>query len=324
MINAGFLACHLDENESAIMYVKQGLKYFESSGNKIMTAEALNIFGIISFIKWDSKDAVKYNEESLKILEDLNEKTLEANTKGNLAAFNTGTEKTEVSLKLLDDAIGIYRDNGQTDFMAKLLISKGGVYYQEGDYENAGICFAEGLPILIEVNDQSSVATTLYNLGNLNFALKKYSQSAEFYEESMLKSKEYGYTSIYDRAYIKLGEIALINNERLKAKEIFISCLKSFNKNSERLKLILRTYGLGNYYFLEKNYELSAKYFFFADRINEDMKFKISKSRNDENEKIILKLKNELQENKYNFLRNEINMLHIEYAAEVALGLNDV
>ncbi len=133
-------------------------------------------------------------------------------------------------------------------------------------------------------------------------------------------AKEYGYTGVYDRSHIKLGEIALMQNERFKAKDIFTDCLKSFNNDSEKLKLILSILGLGNYFFIEENYEKSIKLFFLADRINEKSKFKFSRSRLEENKRTMDLLKIKLTDYKFNSLLNEVKTWDLDKSVDLALS----
>ncbi|MEO8446884.1 MAG: adenylate/guanylate cyclase domain-containing protein [bacterium] len=322
-LNAAFSATQLDHYETAEKYLLKGLQYFRSINNKERIANALNVYSILSYLKGEPENAKKYSEESLSLLGGLNEKLLEANVRTNLGAYYAGSGDTEAALKFVDQSIVLYREIKNEESLAKSLISKGGIYYQSGDLENAEKYFAEGLPILEEVNDQYSVITTLYNMGNLSFAQKKYSGSEEFYKAVMSKAKELGLSGLFDRSYIRLGEIALIENDNEKARKIFKECLKSFTKDSERIKISLCIYGLGKYYFFEKNYEQAAKLLLLTERIKNIIDFKFSKARAEENESIMNELKSKLPEARYDELYHETMSIEPDYAAEFALTLTD-
>jgi predicted ATPase/class 3 adenylate cyclase len=318
-LNAAFLSSQLDETDQADRYIQSALEYYKSSGNKIRTAECLSVYGMISFTKGETEFAVKLSEEALDLLRDQNKKNLEANIKGNLATYCSAKGDSEYALKLLEDSILTYRELNDKNMLSKFLVSKGGIFYQSGDLEKAMNCFEEGLLLLEEMNDQFSYTTTLYNMGNLNFQLKKYSDATGFYEAAKARAKEYGLINIYDRSFIKEGEIALIRKENEKAKEIFISCLQSFGKNSEKLKLILCIYGLGSYFYYEKNYAKSAKLFLLAERMNEDFKFRFSGSRLDENKLIVSDLKEKLTDIEFDRLKILINDLNLDNATQTVL-----
>lgn len=320
-LNAAFLSSQLDETDQADNYIQSALEFFKTSGNKTRTAECLSVYGMISFTKGETELAFKLTEEALDLLRDQNKKNLEANIKGNLATYCSAKGDAEYALKLLEEAILTYRELNDKNLLSKLLVSKGGIFYQSGDLEKAKNCFEEGLLLLEELNDQFSYTTTLYNLGNLNFQQKRYSEAMGFYEAARTRSKEYGLINIYDRSYIKEGEIALILNDKEKAKDIFISCLESFGKNSEKLKLILCIYGLGSYFYYEKNYAKSARLFLLADRMNEDFKFRFSGSRLGENKIIISDLKEKLTDIEFDHLKNQTNDLNLDNASQTALSV---
>jgi len=322
-LNAAYSATQLDYNETAEKYLLKALQYFRSINDKERIASALNVYSILSYLKGEPENAKKYSEESLKLIEGLNEKQLEANVRANLGAYYAGSGDTETALKFVEQAIVFYREIKNEESLAKSLISKGGIYYQSGSLENAEKYFAEGLPILEEVNDQYSVVTTLYNMGNLSFAQKNYSRSEEFYKAVMSKAKELGLSGLFDRSYIRLGEIALIENNNEKARQIFGECLKSFTKDSERLKISLCIYGLGKYYFFEKNYEQAAKLLLISERIKNIIDFKFSKLRTEENESIMNELKKKLPEARYDELYHETMTIQPDHAAEFALTLTD-
>ncbi len=321
-INAAFMSCHMDEIENAEKYIIDGLEYFRSTGNDGKTAQALSIYGMIRFLEGDTENAIKYSEESLKLLEN-SSNPLSVDVKGNLAAYYSGSGNAENSLNLLEEVTEYHRAHNNKKQLTQTLISIGGVYYQIGELDKAVTCYEEGLTLLEELNDQYTLAVTLYNLGNVNFTQKKYSESFAFYNRAMAISKEYGNTGVYDRSHIKLGEIFLIHKENAKAKKIFIDSLKSFGKHSEKLKLNLGIYGLAKYYFFEKNYETSAKLFFLTERISEDINFRFSKSRIEEKKIILEEIKSLLPENKLNDLMDEVMLFDIDKAAEIVLKLSD-
>jgi len=322
-VNAAFMSCHMDEIENAEKYVIDGLEYFRSTGNTEKTAAALSIYGMIRFLEGDTENAIKYSEESLKLLENNSSNFLSVDVKGNLAAYYSGSGDAEKSMKLLEEVTEYHRENDNKKQLTQSLISIGGVYYQNGDLERAVKCYEEGLTLLEELNDQYTLSVTLYNLGNVNFTQKKYSESLSFYERAMTISKEYGNMGVYDRSHIKLGEIFLIRNENAKAKKIFIDSLKSLNRYSEKLKLNLGIYGLAKYFFNEKDYETAAKLFFLTERISENINFRFSKSRLDEKKLIIDEIRSNLPDNKIELLHDEVQLFEIENAAEIALKMSN-
>ena len=321
-LNAAFLSSQLDETDTAENYIQTALEYFKATGNIYKVAECMSVYGMILFTKGESISAVKFSADALDLIRDKDEISLEANIKGNLATYYGAIGEPESALKVLEEAISVYRELNNNTLLSKLLVSKGGIFFQSGELEKAQKCFEEGLLLLEEMNDQFSYTTTLYNLGNLNFQLKKYSEAMEFYEAAKSRSKEYGLINIYDRSFIKEGEIALIRNENEKAKEIFTSCLESFGRNSEKLKLILCIYGLGSYFYYEKKYTKSAKLFLLAERMNEDFKFRFSGSRLDENKNIISELTGILTVSNFDLIKNSIYDLNLDNAAQTALSIS--
>ena len=320
-LNSAFLSSQLDQTDQADIYIQRALEYYKTSGNKVRIAECLSVYGMITFTKGETDLAVKLSEEALDMLRGQNKKNLEANIKGNLATYCSAKGDSEYALELLEDSILTYRELNDKNMLSKFLVSKGGIFYQSGDLEKAMNCFEEGLLLLEEMNDQFSYTTTLYNMGNLNFQLKKYSDATGFYEAAKARAKEYGLINIYDRSYIKEGEIALILKDNEKAKEIFISCLESFGKNSEKLKLMLGIYGLANYFYCEKIYVKSARLFLLAERMNEDFKFRFSGSRLEENKLIINDLKDKLTILEFDRLKKLTNDLNLDYASQTALSV---
>lgn len=323
-INAAFQSCQLDDNKNCEIYILKALEYFKRTENKTKTAEALSIYGMLSFVKGEPENARKYYEESLSLLNESENDLMISYVKNNLATYYSGRGEIETSLKLLEEVIEIQRKHNKRNNLAKTLASQGGVYYQNGELENARECYEESLSILEDYDDHYTIATVLYNLGNLNFALKKFSDALDQYEKAMKIATEYGLIGVLDRSKIKLGEIFLIQNENEKAKKIFIECLERFGKDSERLKINLSIYGLGKYYFNEKKYETATKLFYLTERISEQIGFKFSKSRIDENNSIMDEIKNNLSSDILEKIYNEVMTYDLDNAEEISIGLANV
>jgi len=320
-INAAFLACQLDDNNNSEKYILKALEYFRRTENKTKTADALSIYGMLSFVKGEPENAKKHYEESLSLLKDTDNLQLLSNVKNNLATLYSATGEMETSLKLLDEVVEIQRNFNKKNLLAKTLVSKGGAYYQNGDLEEARECYMESLSLLEYFDDHYSTATVLYNLGNLNFALMNYPVALDYYQKAMKVAAEYGLKGVLDRSKIKLGEIFLMQNENAKAKKIFIECLLSFSKDSERLKLNLCIYGLGKYYFYEKEYESAVKLFYITERISEQIGFKFSKSRKDENNSIMDEIKSNLSSDKLDEIHKEVMTYDLDKAGEISIDL---
>jgi tetratricopeptide (TPR) repeat protein len=162
--NIGLLYFKESEYTKALECFLKALKIDEELGNKngagidfgnignvyndqaIIAESRQNIVGSDSLYK----QALDYYSRALKIAEELGNKYLAANWRGNM----------------------------------------GIIYCQKGDYQKASDCFVGALKMSEEIGDKSGIGHQFSNLGSLYTTMKKYAQAEEYYRKALVISTE--------------------------------------------------------------------------------------------------------------------------------------
>jgi tetratricopeptide (TPR) repeat protein len=230
LINIGAIYFNQDEIQKSLMYFEKSLRIQEEIGDKYGIATSLNNIATIyndygdpsenlkkdDSIKSGIVKALKYFEESLKIFEELGDKSKIANSLNNIGC---------IYFKYGDPSI-----TTSTDQSISIGINKALDYYNKS------------LIIHKEIGNKVGIAYSLNHIGGIYIKQKNYQKALEFCTKSMQVSKELNYPENIAYAAEKLKIIySALGKEKLALEnyELYIKMRDSIN-NIETQKATIK------------------------------------------------------------------------------------
>jgi signal transduction histidine kinase len=222
--------------DSAMFYVKQGLKVAEQQGDELGKAALLNQYGMIE------DNATRYKESR--------EKYLEAEAIYRQNDEPVGLAATLVRLGVVEKRKGNY-DKALAYFMEALSISEKNnhklgmlegrvvfaeAYFSLGDYKNA----LENLQIAENIDSQiplSNLSLNMYiNFGNVYTQLGEYDKAISYIQKGLSKSNKVEFNGLKISLLAQLGATYLKSGNRSKAIAVFKQALAFTRKINNRLR----------------------------------------------------------------------------------------
>lgn len=158
--------------------------------DSVALARAYGINGSIQIQKGNYRIALKQILEQVKILENLDQRVMLADSYNNLAALELTNENFEQSIAYNQKALGIYQEYNDTFYQAVANNDIGMAYYNTDDFESAESYLQNGLKLAQELGNVNLEATILANLGITNTKMGRYSKALEFGKKSLQIVKE--------------------------------------------------------------------------------------------------------------------------------------
>lgn len=175
-------------------------------------AQALKSKGISHDIQGNSNQAIVYYQESLKLLEVLQDTLGISRLKNNLGIAYKNLEDLETARTFYEESIALKNILGDVRGVAYGLNNVGELYQKEGLYEKALDYFTKSNRIVDSLGDDRGRSITLSNLAISHLELGNYEQTITYLEQSMKldEASEDLYSLSY--SYILLAKAYLNTN----------------------------------------------------------------------------------------------------------------
>lgn len=146
--------------------------------------------------------------------------------------------------------------------LAKAHNALGIVYSKNGSHRLALDQYQLSLEIKERLGDGLKVATAYLNIGEINFYLRNYDMARFYFEKAASGFEEEKNETKLSWAYLNLGNVAMVRDSSVEAREYFLSCLKIQDAlEKPRLDVLATCYnGIAISYNKEENYKLAEKY----------------------------------------------------------------
>jgi tetratricopeptide (TPR) repeat protein len=167
--------------------------------------------------------------------------------------------------KYFKDAMEMFSKemNDEGEIMA--LISLGGIYKQNGKFDDAVESFGTGIQYAKDAGLQDLEARAECDFGHLYFMMNDFDTSRELFEKSLESIGNHTNPSICLEIYLRLGELFANENnpERnpTKAKKFFVRSMEIARKMDNIASINRINLYLGNFELAQENYQTSSKYF---------------------------------------------------------------
>ena len=152
------------------------------------------------------------------------------------------------AMYLLDESIKIYDSIADSLNIGKVLITRGDIFLQIGDYEKSLDSYTNARRVLESHSEYQTMLTVLQRIGDFMWKTEEYTQSAEYFNEALLLAKSKSDTSHIVRVYLSLGNLNSKIKDFTKARSYFDSSVLYPKYVSLRQKsAIYSSLGIVNY-----------------------------------------------------------------------------
>ena len=180
------------EYGEALKLYDQSLKIFEELGDKSGIATTLHAIGNINQDQGNYEEAVKKYNQSLKIAEELGDKRGIASTLHQLGMIHHQQGNYEEAVKKYNQSLKTFEELGDKRGIATTLHQLGMIHYLQGNYEEAVKKYNQSLKTFEELGDKRGIATTLHQLGMIHYQQGNYDEAVKKYNQSLKMKEELG------------------------------------------------------------------------------------------------------------------------------------
>ncbi len=229
--------------ENALKYVFLSLNIQENLSNKINYAKSLNNVASLFYQQKEIKKALEFSKKSLEIFKQSTDSVAISSAMLNLGVLFYSIKDTNQALKLFEEGLNISRLKKNNKNIGKIMIKLAALYSDKGKNSLAQEYYTSGINLLESSNDKHEMAKSLNNAGNFYLKIKKYKESENYLEKSLLLSKELGYPeNIRDVSYNLCCLYKVIGKSKnaLNSYELYIKMKDSIN-NNETQKASIRS-----------------------------------------------------------------------------------
>ena len=196
--NIGYICDNHGEISKALEYYNEGLKIREEIGDKHGIAESLNNIGFDFEKLGDIPRALENDHKGLKIQEEINDKQGIALSLNNIARIYEEQNDIPKALENYQKSLKLGEDFNKKDIIATELNNIGLIYRDQAQRRaisdrngkdsllNKSLeYFGRSLNFFKELNDSSSIATMLQNIGTIYGDKKDHSKAMEYFNISL-------------------------------------------------------------------------------------------------------------------------------------------
>jgi tetratricopeptide (TPR) repeat protein len=184
----------------------RSLEIQDSLGNLAGRASALHNIATILDMTGDSDKALEYFAQVIEIYKSLNDSIGQSNAYHSIGLIYRNQGKLDQAMEYLNTHLHFVKNNGDRISEASALNTLGQVYLSKGINERANELFLESLHKSEELNLKQGMVDALYNLADLNFIKKNYSQAISYMQRHLQYSIEMESLQKQKEAHEKLAE----------------------------------------------------------------------------------------------------------------------
>jgi serine phosphatase RsbU (regulator of sigma subunit) len=163
--NIGFVHENKGENQKALKNYLQSLKILEEVNNKEGIAIALNNIGVLYNNLGDISQSLLYYDKGLKIMEELGDKNSIAACLNNIGYIYNYQGNLKEALTYFIKCLKIWKEIGNKNGLAYSLNNIGVIYKNLGESKKAMDYFMQSLKIREKIGDKRGIAESLNSIG---------------------------------------------------------------------------------------------------------------------------------------------------------------
>lgn len=172
--------------DAAGAYLREAIGISESLGDVAGTQPALNNLGIVLRLLGDLDGALASYERSLALAEQAGRADAVSRTLNNIGVVQFYRGNSRLAHDYFTRSLALKKDDGGagSQDMANSLLNLGGLYEEQGDYQQALHYYERALAIWERVTGPG-LSSTLSNLGHLQAVMKRPAVALEYYNRAL-------------------------------------------------------------------------------------------------------------------------------------------
>jgi LuxR family transcriptional regulator, maltose regulon positive regulatory protein len=181
------LQAMLDLQRGNYEEARKGAKEFLHTNSEFanLRGRALTILGVASLQTGDPQMAVQYLEEALPIYREDGDAYATSQLLQNLEVVYTRLGRLSEAAACLQEVVALRRSLGSAGALALALNNLGYYYHQHSDYQQALATFQEGLSVVSKVPNRRAESYLLWSLGDLQRDLGAYPEAIQLYNKGL-------------------------------------------------------------------------------------------------------------------------------------------
>jgi tetratricopeptide (TPR) repeat protein len=197
--------------DEAVTMYQESLKIKEELGDRSGIASTLGQLGNVHYVQSRYDEAVTMYRESLKISEELGNRSGIAITLHQLGMIHQQQGRYDEAVTMYRESLKISEELWGRSGIAGTLHQLGMIHHDQGRYDEAVTMYRESLEISEELGDRRGIAITLHQLGSIHHDQGRYDEAVTMYQESLKIKEELG-----DRRGIAytIGQMGRIHQEQ--------------------------------------------------------------------------------------------------------------
>jgi len=219
--NIGYINYSKGKIKAALNYFISSLKLQEELGNKSGIGQSLNNIGVIYFDLDQINEAIDYYQRSLKIHEEIGDKDGIASSLNNLGAMYNVQGQPKEALDYSIRSLKIQEELGDKIGIANTLNNIGSLYNRQGEIIEALDYYTRGLKIQEEIADKKGISSSLNNIATIYSKQDKLEQAAIYALRSLSISQQIGHPANIGQAASLLSIVYKKQEKGLKALEMY-------------------------------------------------------------------------------------------------------
>ena len=220
--------------DSASALAEEMLMFCRTRNNKIGEALAYNTLGSSYVIRGNFAKALNYFDQSLAIMEDLNDVRGQIASMGNIGVIYKNQGHYVKALEYYNRSLHLAEEINENVSYAAILNNIGRIYQIQNNLELAKQYYGRTLELDIKTGNRSGMAGSLTNLGSIQAELLNYSTALELYDKALSIYRELNDKAGEGRVLNRMGLLYLNTEDLVKAGEYTDQALEIFTNLSDR------------------------------------------------------------------------------------------
>ncbi|MBC7861491.1 MAG: tetratricopeptide repeat protein, partial [Bacteroidia bacterium] len=191
--NTGYLLNRKGNIPQALEYFDKSLKISEEILDKSGIAYCYNNIAGIYQDQGEMRKALEYLEKSLKIRMEIGDKVWIAESYNNLGHYYQDLGEGTKALEYYSKSLELQKQTGDKQRLATAHNNMGTIYYQQSNFSAALDNFGRSLKLQEEIGDRAGNAFSYVNMGKTYWKQKKYKEALECSKKSLQISRELGF-----------------------------------------------------------------------------------------------------------------------------------
>lgn len=222
----GVVYYKMSDTENSKKHLERSLLLSEQLNDEKNKMKSLNSLAIIYGMK-DSKRAIGYYEQAMKIAQKLNDKMGEARIAGNMGRIHNESGNYVKALEYLQSALRIHENMGDIRGMTFDYQSLSATYAMLDDVDKALDYANKALPLAIKTGNKPVEGGCYSKIGDCYYRKKRYEEALANIEKAIEIYKAIGNTTQANFSLLGLGNVYFALGKKVEAHRCFQASLEA-------------------------------------------------------------------------------------------------